>query len=79
MHYYQVEFKNPDDFLKTQSEDFIKTNRLLLLKEDEDYYLISQENYNDQEIMGKIKDFFVSSFFIKSLSVKVLTLFNVNS
>lgn len=30
--YYQVEFKNPDDFLKTQTEDFIKTNRLLLLQ-----------------------------------------------
>ena len=58
MNYYQVEFKNPDDFLKTQTEDFIKTNRLLLFKEEEAYYLISQKNYNDQEIMGKIKDFF---------------------
>lgn len=71
MHYYQVEFKNPDDFLKTQSEDFIKTNRLLLLKEDEDYYLISQENYNDQEIMGKIKDFFEYEFTLNK--VKTLT------
>ena len=71
MYYYQVEFKNPDDFLKTQSEDFIKTNRLLLLKEDEDYYLISQENYNDQEIMGKIKDFFDHEFTLKK--VKTLT------
>jgi len=25
MNYYQVEFKDPDDFLKTQTEDFIKT------------------------------------------------------
>ncbi len=32
MNYYQVEFKNPDDFIKTQTEDFIKTNRLLLFK-----------------------------------------------
>lgn len=71
MHYYQVEFKNPDDFLKTQSEDFIKTNRLLLLKEDEDYYLISQENYNDQEIMGKIKEFFDYEFTLNK--VKTLT------
>jgi stage V sporulation protein K len=71
LHYYQVEFKNPDDFLKTQSEDFIKTNRLLLLKEDEDYYLISQENYNDQEIMGKIKDFFEYEFTLNK--VKTLT------
>jgi len=71
LHYYQVEFKNPDDFLKTQSEDFIKTNRLLLLKEDEDYYLISQENYNDQEIMGKIKDFFDYEFTLNK--VKTLT------
>ena len=71
MYYYQVEFKNHDDFLKTQSEDFIKTNRLLLFKEDEDYYLISQENYNDQEIMGKIKDFFEYEFTLNK--VKTLT------
>lgn len=71
MHYYQVEFKNPDDFLKTQSEDFIKTNRLLLFKEDEAYYLISQENYNDKEIMGKIKDFFDHEFTLHK--VKILT------
>ena len=71
MNYYQVEFKNPDDFLKTQTEDFIKTNRLLLFKEDDAYYLISQESYNDQEIMGKIKDFFDHEFTLKK--VKTLT------
>ena len=71
MNYYQVEFKNPDDFLKTQTEDFIKTNRLLLFKEDDDYYLISQESYNDQEIMGKINDFFDHEFTLKK--VKTLT------
>ena len=43
MHYYQVEFKNPNDFLKTQTEDFIKTNRLLLFKEDDAYYLFSKK------------------------------------
>lgn len=62
MNYYQVEFKNPDNFLKNQTVGFIKTNRLLLFKEDEAYYLISQENYNDQEIMEKIKDFFDYEF-----------------
>lgn len=71
MHYYQVEFKNPNDFLKTQTEDFIKTNRLLLFKEDGAYYLISQENYNDQEIMGKIKEFFDHEFTLNK--VKTLT------
>ncbi len=71
MNYYQVEFKNPDDFLKTQTEDFIKTNRLLLFKEDDAFYLISQENYKDQEIMGKIKDFFDHEFTLKK--VKTLT------
>lgn len=71
MNYYQVEFKNHDDFLKTQTEDFIKTNRLLLFKEDDAYYLISQENYNDQEIMGKINDFFDHEFTLKK--VKTLT------
>lgn len=39
MNYYQVEFENPNDFLKTQTEDFIKTNRLLPFKEDDAYYL----------------------------------------
>lgn len=71
MNYYQVEFKDPDDFLKTQTEDFIKINRLLLFKEDDAYYLISQENYNDQEIMGKIKDFFDHELTLKK--VKTLT------
>ena len=71
MNYYQVEFKNPNDFLKTQTEDFIKTNRLLLFKEDDAYYLISQENYNNQEIMGKIKDFFDHEFTLNK--VKTLT------
>ena len=70
MNYYQVEFKNPDDFLKTQTEDFIKTNRLLLFKEDDDYYLISQESYNDQEIMGKIKDFFDHVFTLKKVKTQ---------
>lgn len=71
MNYYQVEFKNHDDFLKTQTEDFIKTNRLLLFKEDDAYYLISQENYNTQEIIGKIKGFFDHEFTLKK--VKTLT------
>ena len=71
MNYYQVEFKNPDDFLKTQTEDFIKANCLLLFKEDDAYYLISQENYNDQEIMGKIKNFFDHEFTLNK--VKILT------
>ena len=71
MNYYQGEFKNPNDFLKTQTEDFIKTNRLLLFKEDDAYYLISQENYNNQEIMGKIKDFFDHEFTLNK--VKTLT------
>lgn len=55
MNYYQVEFKNPDDFFKTQTNDFITSNHLIFLKEGESYYLISQENYNDQEIMKKNK------------------------
>lgn len=58
MNYYQVEFKNPDDLLKNQTEGFIKDNRLLLFKEDEADYLISRENYNDQEIMEKNKGLF---------------------
>ncbi len=64
MNYYQVEFKNPKDFLKTQTDDFITSNRLIFLKAGESCYLISQENYNDQEIMEKIKDFFGYEFSI---------------
>lgn len=64
MNYYQVEFKNPDDFFKTQTNDFITSNHLIFLKEGESYYLISQENYNDQEIMKKINDFFDYEFLL---------------
>lgn len=53
MNYYQVECKNPGDFFKIQTDDFISSNRLIFLKEGESYYLISQENYNDQEITKK--------------------------
>ena len=62
MNYYQVECKNPGDFFKIQTDDFISSNRLIFLKEGESYYLISQENYNDQEITKKIKDFFDYEF-----------------
>ena len=34
------------------------------MKEGESYYLISQENYNDQEIMKKINDFFDYEFLL---------------
>ncbi|NQI70123.1 DNA recombinase, partial [Streptococcus suis] len=32
MKYFEVELTNPDEFLKQQTEDFVKANRLLLRK-----------------------------------------------
>ena len=32
MKYFEVELENPDEFLKLQTEDFVKANRLLLRK-----------------------------------------------
>lgn len=32
MNYYQVEFKNPDDFFKTQTNDFITSNHLIFFE-----------------------------------------------
>lgn len=32
MKYFEVELENPDEFLKLQTEDFVKVNRLLLRK-----------------------------------------------
>ena len=32
MKYFEVELENPDEFLKLQTEDIVKANRLLLRK-----------------------------------------------
>ncbi len=32
LKYFEVELENPDEFLKLQTEDFVKANRLLLRK-----------------------------------------------
>ena len=32
MKYFEVELENPDEFLKLQTEDLVKANRLLLRK-----------------------------------------------
>ncbi len=37
MKYFEVELTNPDVFLKQQTEDFVKANRWLLIKENETY------------------------------------------
>ena len=66
MNYYQVEFKNPNDFLKTQTEDFIKTNRLLLFKEDDAYYLILTEITMIKKSWVKSRNFLIMSYIKKS-------------
>lgn len=63
MKYFEVELKNPDEFLKQQTEDFMKANRWLLIKEDETYYLITQDDYSWREMVEK----FISVFEKRSL------------
>lgn len=58
MKYFEVELKNPDEFLKQQTEDFIKANRWLLIKEDETYYLITQDDYSWREMVEKFRSVF---------------------
>lgn len=58
MKYFEVELKNPDEFLKQQTEDFMKANRWLLIKEDEAYYLITQYDYSWREMVEKFRSVF---------------------
>ena len=58
MKYFEVELKNPDEFLKQQTEDFMKANRWLLIKEDETYYLITQDDYSWREMVEKFRSVF---------------------
>ena len=58
MKYFEVELKNPDEFLKQQTENFMKANRWLLIKEDETYYLITQDDYSWREMVEKFRSVF---------------------
>ncbi len=58
MKYFEVELKNPDEFLKQQTEDFVKANRWLLIKEDETCYLITQDDYSRREMIEKFSSVF---------------------
>ena len=58
MKYFEVELKNPDEFLKQPTEDFMKANRWLLIKEDETYYLITQDDYSWREMVEKFRSVF---------------------
>lgn len=58
MKYFEVELTNPDEFLKQQTEDFMKANRWLLIKEDETYYLITQDDYSWREMVEKFRSIF---------------------
>ena len=58
LKYFEVELENPDEFLKQQTEDFMKANRWLLIKEDETYYLITQYDYSWREMVEKFRSVF---------------------
>lgn len=58
MKYFEVELTNPDEFLKQQTEDFVKLNRWLLIKENETYYLITQDDYSRREMIEKFRSVF---------------------
>ena len=56
MKYFEVELENPDEFLKLQTEDFVKANRLLLRKiiqsvtVYEDHFVIAFKSGIEMEI-----------------------------
>ena len=45
MKYFEVELENPDEFLKLQTEDFVKANRLLLRKIIQSVTVYEEENF----------------------------------
>lgn len=67
MKYFEVELTNPDEFLKQQTEDFVKANRWLLIKENETYYLITQDDYSRREMIEKFRSVFEKRFIWISL------------
>ena len=67
MKYFEVELKNPDEFLKQQTEDFVKANRWLLIKEDETYYLITQDDYSRREMIEKFRSVFEKKVYMDKL------------
>lgn len=69
MKYFQVELTNPDEFLKIQTEDFVVANRWILIKEDETYYLISQEDYSYREMVEKFRTIFAKKVHLDKLEV----------
>lgn len=66
MKYFEVELTNPDEFLKQQTEDFVKANRWLLIKEDETYYLITQDDYSQREMIEKFRSVFEKKVYMDS-------------
>lgn len=69
MKYFEVELTNPDEFLKQQTEDFVKANRWLLIKEDETYYLITKDDYSWREMVEKFRSVFEKKVFLDKLEV----------
>ncbi|AHX74723.1 hypothetical protein DN94_03165 [Streptococcus agalactiae] len=64
MKYFQVELTNPDEFLKLQTDDFVTVNRWILIKEDESYFLILQDNYTYSEMAERFRHIFDEKVFI---------------
>lgn len=64
MKYFEVELENPDEFLKLQTEDFVKANRWLLMKEGETYYLITQDDYSRREMIEKFRSVFEKKVYL---------------
>lgn len=64
MKYFEVELENPDEFLKLQTEDFVKANRWLLMEEGETYYLITQDDYSRREMIEKFRSVFEKKVYL---------------
>ena len=65
MKYFEVELENPDEFLKLQTEDFVKANRLLLRKiiqsvtVYEENFVISCKSGIELEVGGSFHNFYM--------------------
>ena len=65
MKYFEVELENPDEFLKLQTEDFVKANRLLLRKiiqsvtVYEEHFVISFKSGIELEVWDSFHNFYI--------------------
>ena len=73
MKYFEVELENPDEFLKLQTEDFVKANRLLLRK------IIQSVTVYEENFVISFKSGIELEVWVSFHNVKVKSLRKINS